>query len=54
MASIRLKLAEEDAKALEDGVPALHVDVSASMMLIQGLDLEMQQYVQFETTYLIQ
>lgn len=45
---VRLRLAEEDANALDRGETiALHDDISPSVLIFQGLQLEDLQYVNF-------
>jgi len=41
---VRLELAKEDAKELNNGVEAPH-KISITSFLVKGLDLEEQQYV---------
>ncbi|KAF8333824.1 hypothetical protein F5887DRAFT_1079836 [Amanita rubescens] len=43
-AKVRLQLAEEEKKAQELGQKSLHEEVSGSLLIWQGLDIEEQQY----------
>ncbi|KIK44649.1 hypothetical protein CY34DRAFT_41081, partial [Suillus luteus UH-Slu-Lm8-n1] len=46
LAAVHLKLSQQEAKDLKNGLNnSLHMDISPSVLILSGMDLEEQQYV---------